>query len=453
MTRPPVQRVNVLALAIAGAVTVANIYFPQPLLEAIAHSLEVSEDTAGLIASAAQIGYAVGILLIVPLADAVDVRRLSTVLLTLTCGGLLVAAIAPNPATLAVATLAVSTTTVLPQIIMPVVASLAGPREAVGAFAARLGDRVPARLLRTGHAFHSAAMAPAVPKLLAELSGIRTHRPSVPYLANVTGRFIEPGTSVDAGLLAEQVRRTVRFADGLTALAERLPDAVVVEIGPGRALSSLTEAAGLTTIALAPAAPERPAPGPPAALGALWTAGQPVDLDALCADGRRTRLPGYPFAGPRLIAPEARAGAARPQTPAPAPAPAPASAPVADPVTAAVTEDTGAESGTGAATRTSAATAPADARTAVTRAWRQVLGRVELSDDADFFELGGDSPLITRVTAQVSQELGVKVPVRDMLVARTLGGHTGVVAGLLTACGSWTPSKGRSPRSLAPVPR
>ncbi|MQS37148.1 type I polyketide synthase, partial [Streptomyces katsurahamanus] len=114
---------------------------------------------------------------------------------------------------------------------------IAGPREAVGAFAARLGDRVPARLLRTGHAFHSAAMAPAVPKLLTELSGIRTHRPSVPYLANVTGRFIEPGTSVDAGLLAEQVRRTVRFADGLTALAERLPDAVVVEIGPGRALS------------------------------------------------------------------------------------------------------------------------------------------------------------------------------------------------------------------------
>ncbi|MQT00537.1 MFS transporter [Streptomyces jumonjinensis] len=115
-------------MAIAGAVTVANIYFPQPLLEAIAHSLEVSEDTAGLIASAAQIGYAVGILLIVPLADAVDVRRLSSVLLTLTCGGLLVAAVAPNLATLAVATLAVSTTTVLPQIIMPVAASLAGPR-------------------------------------------------------------------------------------------------------------------------------------------------------------------------------------------------------------------------------------------------------------------------------------------------------------------------------------
>ncbi|MEU0520238.1 hypothetical protein [Streptosporangium sp. NPDC006007] len=39
---------NVLVMAIAGAITVANIYFPQPLLEAIARSLKVSENTAGL---------------------------------------------------------------------------------------------------------------------------------------------------------------------------------------------------------------------------------------------------------------------------------------------------------------------------------------------------------------------------------------------------------------------
>ncbi|MFF8940356.1 MFS transporter [Streptomyces paradoxus] len=123
----PAGRVNVLALAVAGAVTVANIYFPQPLLEAIAGAMRVSEDTAGLIASATQIGYAVGIFLIVPLADSANVRRLCSVLVTLTVCGLLAAAAAPNLATLVVATLAVSTTTVLPQVLTPVAAALAGP--------------------------------------------------------------------------------------------------------------------------------------------------------------------------------------------------------------------------------------------------------------------------------------------------------------------------------------
>ncbi|MEU6880382.1 MFS transporter [Streptomyces sp. NPDC046712] len=125
-TRPAI-RPNVLVMAVAGAVTVANIYFPQPLLDAIARGLGVSQHTAGLVSSAAQLGYALGILFIVPLADTARLRRLTTILLALTSGGLLVAAAAPNVLTLTVATLAVSTTTVLPQVLTPVAAALAGP--------------------------------------------------------------------------------------------------------------------------------------------------------------------------------------------------------------------------------------------------------------------------------------------------------------------------------------
>ncbi|MGW2016981.1 MFS transporter [Streptomyces sp. NPDC001927] len=123
----PLTRTDVLVIAVAGAVTVANLYFPQPLLDAIARGLRVSPHTAGLVASAAQLGYALGILFLVPLADTARLRRLTTVLLALTSGGLLVAAAAPNVLTLALATLAVSTTTVLPQILTPVAAALAGP--------------------------------------------------------------------------------------------------------------------------------------------------------------------------------------------------------------------------------------------------------------------------------------------------------------------------------------
>ncbi|MEU6975652.1 MFS transporter [Streptomyces sp. NPDC046371] len=123
---PAPAPVNVLALAVAGAVTVANIYFPQPLLAAVARGLDVSDRTAGLLATTAQAGYALGILLLVPLADTARLRRLTGTLLALTSGALLVAAAAPNALTLLLATLALSTTTVLPQILTPVAAVLAG---------------------------------------------------------------------------------------------------------------------------------------------------------------------------------------------------------------------------------------------------------------------------------------------------------------------------------------
>ncbi|MFE5732316.1 MFS transporter [Streptomyces sp. NPDC056528] len=125
--RPLAPAPNVPLLAVAGAVTVANLYFPQPLLAAVARGLEVPERTAGLIAPAAQFGYALGILLLVPLADTARLRRLTSVLLALTSAALLVAAAAPGVVTLALATLALSTTTVLPQILTPVAAVLAGP--------------------------------------------------------------------------------------------------------------------------------------------------------------------------------------------------------------------------------------------------------------------------------------------------------------------------------------
>ncbi|MFI8966098.1 MFS transporter [Streptomyces sp. NPDC053493] len=124
---PVPARVNVLLFAVAGAVTVANLYFPQPLLAAVARGLAVSDRTAGLVATAAQAGYALGILLLVPLADTARLRRLTRVLLTATAAALLAAAAAPNILTLVLATLALSTTTVLPQILTPVAAALAGP--------------------------------------------------------------------------------------------------------------------------------------------------------------------------------------------------------------------------------------------------------------------------------------------------------------------------------------
>jgi predicted MFS family arabinose efflux permease len=133
-----ISRQTVVILAVACAVTVSNIYFPQPLLDVIARGFGVADQTAGLVVSVGQIGYALGLAMVVPLGDTANLRRLAVVLPAVTTAGLLVAAAAPNMATLAVATIALSTTTVLPQVIVPAAATMAGPGMS-GRVLARLG--------------------------------------------------------------------------------------------------------------------------------------------------------------------------------------------------------------------------------------------------------------------------------------------------------------------------
>jgi predicted MFS family arabinose efflux permease len=121
-------RPGTIPVMTAGAgVAVGNIYFFQPLLHAIAVSFDVSDRAAGLVATAAQMGYAVGIALVVPLADTANLRRLTTILVCVTSFALLIGAAAPTVSLLALATFAVATTSVLAQIITPTAAAIAPP--------------------------------------------------------------------------------------------------------------------------------------------------------------------------------------------------------------------------------------------------------------------------------------------------------------------------------------
>ncbi|MFD4793545.1 acyl carrier protein [Streptomyces anulatus] len=63
--------------------------------------------------------------------------------------------------------------------------------------------------------------------------------------------------------------------------------------------------------------------------------------------------------------------------------------------------------------------------------WTGLLGHTDLRDDSDFFELGGDSLLITFLARRLDQRLGVQAPARAMPAARTPGRQSRVVLGLL----------------------
>jgi predicted MFS family arabinose efflux permease len=122
-----IDRRIVWILAIASALAVANLYYIQPLLADIARSFAISQGAAGFIATLTQLGYALGLLLIVPLGDSIDRRTLIALTLAAVTIALVATAVAPSVALLAVASFLVGVTTVGPQIIVPFAASLARP--------------------------------------------------------------------------------------------------------------------------------------------------------------------------------------------------------------------------------------------------------------------------------------------------------------------------------------
>ncbi|GAA0389074.1 MFS transporter [Microbispora corallina] len=120
-------RRTILFLAVACAVSVANVYFPQAISPLIASGLRVPPDEAALVVTAIQIGYAAGIFLLVPLGDRLPHRPLIVTLLALTGLGLLAASAAPTLPVLVAASAAVGVTTVVPQVIIPMAAGLVPP--------------------------------------------------------------------------------------------------------------------------------------------------------------------------------------------------------------------------------------------------------------------------------------------------------------------------------------
>lgn len=85
------SRALVTLLAFCCGAIVANIYYAQPIVGLIAPDLGLSGERASLIVSLTQLGYALGLLLLVPLADLVENRRLMIATAVLACISLLLA--------------------------------------------------------------------------------------------------------------------------------------------------------------------------------------------------------------------------------------------------------------------------------------------------------------------------------------------------------------------------
>ncbi|HEY0524951.1 MAG TPA: MFS transporter, partial [Stellaceae bacterium] len=121
----------VLIMAAASGVFVANIYYNQPILADIARTFGATPAAVNLVPTLTQAGYALGLLLLAPLGDRFDRRKLILVQLVLLCLSLVAAALSPTLAVLCAASLAIGVTATIVQQLVPFAAQLA-PAESRG---------------------------------------------------------------------------------------------------------------------------------------------------------------------------------------------------------------------------------------------------------------------------------------------------------------------------------
>ena len=186
----------------------------------------------------------------------------------------------------------------------PAVSVVSGPFAAVEELAARLaGQGLACRRLHTSHAFHSRMMEPVLEPFRERLERVRLAPPRLPFVSNVTGTWIREEEAVDPAYWARQLRQAVRFGDGVALLLAE-PHRILLEVGPGHALSTLARqhpAAGPGHAMIPTLRHAKQGDADPVfllhALARFWLAGGEVDWEGFWAGERRRRLslPSYPF--------------------------------------------------------------------------------------------------------------------------------------------------------------
>ena len=340
----------------------------------------------------------------------------------------------------------------------PAATVFSGDGEEIERLRRKLAERgVDCRLLRTSHAFHSAAMDPVLPRFAAQLRKVALAPPRVPFVSNLTGTWITADQATDPDYWALHLRRPVRFAAGLAALAED-PDRVWVEVGPGRTLATLARqqprkpAAAVASLDSAGEGSDGDGNGARggtggaggdaelsslfSALARLWLLGAEIDWAGVSGHERRRRvpLPTYPFERRRYWV----EGAA-----------------VARPVARAASDGNGglARAGPagGAADENGAAAALADSEgeafagyaaprdeveLTIAAAWQRLLGVERVGIHDDFYELGGSSLLAVQLASRLRQAMGVEVSPGLLFEAATVAALAEHVAAARRAAAS-----------------
>jgi len=308
---------------------------------------------------------------------------------------------------------------------------------------------VDCRRLHTSHAFHSKMMDPILDTFTEQVEQVGLHPPQIPFVSNVTGAWITSNEATTPSYWAKHLRQTVRFSDCVQELL-REPNRVLLEVGPGRTLTTLArqhidrrENRILLSSIRHPKEQGSDIAFILNTLGRLWLAGVQPDWPGFYGNERRHRLPlpTYPFervrhwiepvqrpqgirayqAGlakmgddsQRLSGRESRIASLAPKQPELQGEPRAANGKMDGGALSASDQTRPGFEETFVPPRT-----PVEQRMA--DIWAQVLGLERVSVHDDFFELGGHSLLAVRLFAEMEKATGKKLALSTIFQAPTV---------------------------------
>ncbi|NIM12055.1 MAG: acyltransferase domain-containing protein [Candidatus Aminicenantes bacterium] len=181
---------------------------------------------------------------------------------------------------------------------------VSGSNEAIDAFEKQMKEKKYLCIrLQASHGIHSMMMDTISDQFEREVSGLTLNKPQIPFISNVTGKWITVEDAVNPGYWVNHLRETVRFADGLQELV-KTENAAFVEVGPGVVLSTLTyqyidKESNHSVVNLVPSPDQKVADVEYVLgkIGRLWLYGKQVDWSGLYLGQQRNRvvLPSYSF--------------------------------------------------------------------------------------------------------------------------------------------------------------
>lgn len=305
----------------------------------------------------------------------------------------------------------------------PSLCVVAGPPHATEALQQHLNEKdVMWRPLHTSHAFHSKMMDPIVEPFTLQVKKIPLNPPKIPYVSNVTGTWITDEEATEPAYWSRHLRQTVHFSDGLKLLLQE-EERILLEVGPGRILSSLAKQHPdksprqvVLTSVRHPQATQSDVAFLLTTLGKLWLAGAKVDWSGFYAHERRLRtpLPTYPFEckpywiGAPKSTPSALSTFQLPQD---------------EKTKEGLAEEdlVEEESHLFLQPGLSSHAAPRNRKEEkIAAVWKEVMGVEQVGIHDDFFEMGGSSLIAIKVVAGICKALKTDLSVRNFLTAPTI---------------------------------
>ncbi len=160
------------------------------------------------------------------------------------------------------------------------------------------------KMLVTSHAFHSVMMEPVVKPFEEKVRSIKLEEPQIPILSTVTANWMRPEEATDASYWSNQIRKPVRFAEGIQTIWKTQPGYVMLELGPRNTATTMArqQSADPKKQIAIPSLGDTNANDAEwesmlSAIGQLWLCGIEINWQNFYAleNRKRVPLPTYPF--------------------------------------------------------------------------------------------------------------------------------------------------------------